>query len=54
MVIAGASQQRLTAGISRVANDLRGVVLLPDAGHWIQQELPDATNREILNFLEGL
>ncbi|MEZ5489415.1 MAG: alpha/beta hydrolase [Gammaproteobacteria bacterium] len=54
MVIAGASQEKVTAGISRVANDLRGVTLLPDAGHWIQQELPEATNREILSFLKGL
>ena len=54
MVIAGASQERLHTSMSRVVDDLRGVVLLPEAGHWIQQELPDATNALILDFLEQL
>jgi len=54
VVIAGASAEQLTAGMSRVANDLRGVVLLPAAGHWVQQELPEQTNDAILDFLRGL
>jgi len=29
-------------------------VLEPDAGHWIQQELPEDTNAATLEFLEGL
>jgi len=34
--------------------DLRGTALLPDAGHWNQQEDPRGTNRALLDFLAGL
>ena len=34
--------------------DLRGVELLPDAGHFIQQEQPAQLNRLLLEFLAGL
>ncbi len=54
VVIAGATQDQLTAMMAPVVPDLRGVILLPDAGHWIQQELPEDTNAAILEFLEGL
>jgi pimeloyl-ACP methyl ester carboxylesterase len=54
VVIAGASQGRLQGAMSRVVDDLRGVVLLPKAGHWIQQELPEDTNAAVLEFLRGL
>lgn len=54
VVIAGADRERLAAGMGRVANDLRDVVLFPRAGHWIQQELPDETNAAILEFLGSL
>jgi pimeloyl-ACP methyl ester carboxylesterase len=32
--------------------DLRGEVLIPGAGHFVQQEQPEATNRALLAFLE--
>ncbi|MFI5315414.1 MAG: alpha/beta fold hydrolase [Myxococcota bacterium] len=35
-------------------SDLRGTVLLPDAGHWTQQEDPRGTNQALLEFLRGL
>ena len=35
-------------------SDLRGTALLPDAGHWNQQEDPRGTNRALLEFLAGL
>ena len=54
VVIAGATAEDLTALMSPVVPDLRGVVLLPSAGHWVQQELPEDTNAAILNFLNGL
>lgn len=54
VVIGGAGQEALTASMSRVVPDLRGVVLLPNAGHWVQQELPEDTNAAILEFLAGL
>jgi pimeloyl-ACP methyl ester carboxylesterase len=31
--------------------DLRGCQLLPGAGHWVQQEQPEAVNRLLLDFL---
>lgn len=34
--------------------DLRGLELLPGAGHFIQQERPDLLNPLLLQFLEGL
>lgn len=54
VVIAGASQEQLSGSMGRVVDDLRGVVLLPEAGHWVQQELPEDTNRAMLEFLNGL
>jgi pimeloyl-ACP methyl ester carboxylesterase len=34
--------------------NLRRKVLLPDAGHWIQQERPAEVNRLLIEFLSGL
>ncbi len=34
--------------------NLRGVVMLPGAGHWTQQERPDEVNAALLDFLKGL
>jgi pimeloyl-ACP methyl ester carboxylesterase len=34
--------------------DLREKVLIPGAGHWVQQERPEETNRPLLRFLRGL
>lgn len=34
--------------------DLRINQLIPDIGHWTQQEAPDAVNRYLLNFLEAV
>jgi pimeloyl-ACP methyl ester carboxylesterase len=34
--------------------DLRGLELIPGAGHFIQQEAPATLNRYLLGFLEGL
>jgi pimeloyl-ACP methyl ester carboxylesterase len=34
--------------------DLRANVLLPGAGHWVQQERPAEVNRLLLDFLRGL
>ncbi len=53
-VLAGATHQQLSAAMARVCNDLRGVILMPDTGHWIQQERPRETNAALLDFLRGL
>jgi len=37
-----------------VMSDLREITLLPEMGHWVQQEDPEGTNKAILSFLEEL
>ena len=37
--------------MSRVVNDLRGVILVPEVGHWVQQEAPDVVNQAMSDFL---
>jgi pimeloyl-ACP methyl ester carboxylesterase len=34
--------------------DLRGTLLVPGAGHWIQQERPHEVNAAMIGFLDGL
>ncbi|MEL6873128.1 MAG: alpha/beta hydrolase, partial [Pseudomonadota bacterium] len=34
--------------------DYRGTTLIPDAGHWVQQEQPDAVVNALSGFLRGL
>jgi pimeloyl-ACP methyl ester carboxylesterase len=53
-VIRGATAEQLTTMMSRVATDLRGVTLIPAAGHWVQQERPEETNAALTAFLAGL
>jgi pimeloyl-ACP methyl ester carboxylesterase len=50
MVIGGAGKEQLTGAMSRVAPDLRDVVLIPEIGHWVQQEAPEETNQAMLDF----
>lgn len=45
---------RAETSLSRWLTDLRGQHVLPGAGHWIQQERPDAVNRLLLDFLGSL
>jgi pimeloyl-ACP methyl ester carboxylesterase len=54
VVIRGATAAALTASMSNTVSDLRDVVLVPDIGHWIQQEDPVATNEALLGFLRSL
>jgi pimeloyl-ACP methyl ester carboxylesterase len=53
-VIRGATAEQLTTTMSRVVTDFRGVTLIPEAGHWVQQEKADETNAAIVAFLAGL
>ena len=34
--------------------DLRSQVVVPAAGHWVQQQAPEAVNAALLDFLAGL
>lgn len=54
IVIRGATADQLRQLMGRVVPDLRDVVLVPEIGHWVQQEAPDATNTALLGFLESL
>lgn len=35
-------------------SDLRAHVVVPEAGHWVQQQAPDEVNAALLDFLAGL
>ncbi len=54
VVIAGAKEGQLRGSMGRVVEDLRGVTLVPEIGHWVQQESPAATNEAMIAFLKGL
>ena len=54
MVIAHATIEQLQSAISRVVPDLRGVEIIPNMGHWIQQEAPQQTNAAMKAFLDSL
>lgn len=39
---------------SQVCSDLRGITLIPGAGHWVQQEAADRVSSELLDFLTDI
>lgn len=45
--------RKLTEGIDRWVKAPLRLKTIPDCGHWIQQEVPQTVNRELLNFLRG-
>jgi pimeloyl-ACP methyl ester carboxylesterase len=58
LFIAGASDPVLQMvnpeGMQGSVTDLRGTVIIPDTGHWVQQERPDEVNEALLGFLAKL
>jgi pimeloyl-ACP methyl ester carboxylesterase len=52
IVIRGASAGKLTALMQPAVPGLRGVKLIPSAGHWVQQERPTQTNAAAIDFLQ--
>ena len=50
IVMAGPALQNMPSYVK----DLRVNTLIPDIGHWTQQEAPDAVNAHLLEFLAGL
>jgi pimeloyl-ACP methyl ester carboxylesterase len=44
----------LIANMRAVLGDLRGAHIIPDAGHWVQQEAPEATTGRIIDWLATL
>jgi pimeloyl-ACP methyl ester carboxylesterase len=53
-VIGGASKEALEASMKPHFDDLRGVHVIPNAGHWTQQEAPEETNKALLAWLKSL
>jgi pimeloyl-ACP methyl ester carboxylesterase len=41
-------------GMADAVADLRGMVLVEGAGHWVQQEKPHEVNQALVDFLRGL
>ena len=54
VVIGGASEEALTTMMTPVMSDFRGVTLIPEMGHWVQQEAPAETDAAIIEFLLSL
>jgi pimeloyl-ACP methyl ester carboxylesterase len=44
----------LIPGLQTMVPNLRQTVLLPDCGHWTQQERPAEVNTALVEFLHGL
>jgi len=53
-VILGADAESLRKLMAPALSDLREVVIVPEMGHWIQQEDAATTNKVVLNFLDSL
>jgi pimeloyl-ACP methyl ester carboxylesterase len=53
-VIRGHTAESLTTMLKVTVKDLCGVTVLPNAGHWIQQECPAAVNTALIRFLGEL
>jgi len=53
-VIRGATREQLETRFAQGVADLRGIHLIPGAGHWIQQEKPEQVNELLLEFLASL
>ena len=50
-VIRGADRERLQTLMATAVPHLQEVVVVPEVGHWVQQEAPDAVNDALLRFL---
>ena len=54
MVLRFKGVDRLIPNLERIIPRLSAKTILPQCGHWIQRERPDAVNQALLQFLEGL
>lgn len=53
-VIGGATAKQLSERMKPHVPGLRNVHLIPETGHWVQQEQPEKTNQFILDFLDSI
>jgi epoxide hydrolase A/B len=54
LVVSFPGMDQLIPNLSRFVPQLRKTVMLPDCGHWTQQERPAEVNAEMLEFLRSL
>jgi pimeloyl-ACP methyl ester carboxylesterase len=54
ITILGAAEKELKQMMTPAMEDLRGVILVPKMGHWIQQEAPKEVNSALIEFLQSL
>jgi epoxide hydrolase A/B len=54
LVVGFPGAAELIANLKRFVPDLRKTLMLPDCGHWTQQERPQEVNAAMLEFLRGL
>jgi pimeloyl-ACP methyl ester carboxylesterase len=54
MVVAFRGMDQLITNLKTFVPQLRGTIMLPDCGHWTQQERPRDVNEAIVPFLRGL
>lgn len=54
VVVASAMAGPLLDMQATMVPDLRAMVMIDGAGHWVQQEAPDAVNKALIEFLSGL
>jgi pimeloyl-ACP methyl ester carboxylesterase len=53
-VIRGATADGLKSLMKNTVPDLRGVALIPNTGHWVQQERPAETNAAMIEFFQSV
>ena len=44
---------KLTEGLEKLISAPFKLKLIPQCGHWIQQEVPQIVNRELLDFFQA-
>jgi len=54
MVIGGATVEQLEKRMKPIAPNLQQVTLIPEIGHWVQQESPEEVNKLLVDFLASL
>jgi pimeloyl-ACP methyl ester carboxylesterase len=54
LVLSFPGAAELVANLTRFVPALRETIMLPDCGHWTQQERPETVNAAMIGFLRGL
>jgi pimeloyl-ACP methyl ester carboxylesterase len=54
MVVSFPGTDQLLASLKQFVPELRKIEMLPDCGHWTQQERPHEVNAAIIDFIRSL